>query len=518
VLRNWRAWVLLVLLVGPVLAYMGFGALWLFEHHWLLLAGSLWFASGIVFAVLGSRWTRAQTPILPPLDWDVPQTFAKIDRDAWTLVENEAELADTIALESLSELDLYINTGRRLAKTLAEHYHPLSTNPIENVAVVDVLTALELAAEDLSQLCRQVPGGDMVTPSHWRKAVQVAGYLQRANDIYSYILPIFSPVTGLVRLGTQQMMSRPAWRNMQQNLLRWFFRAFVNRLGTHLIELYSGRLAIGARQYRRLTRRGAGASAAPEHEVPPLRIAVAGARHSGKSRLIALVDRVRSGDLTLVKARLEADGIDVASLDRLRSALWVEAPGYTQTPGSESTRDRATRDQAVEQAVDADLLILVIDGRRDTAAADAAFARAWDQWYVEHPADSLPPAFVVLTGMDDPALGGQWLPPYDWEKGQGPREAAARAKLNALRTSLPPSLTEIVPVGLPESGPFGVAELLLPTLIAEFHRAERVALLRHLRRVATQSKARRLISQFGQSGRWLWNNVRARGRRGARVS
>ena len=42
---------------------------------------------------------------------------------------------------------------------------------------------------------------------------------------------------------------------MQQNVLRWFYQAYVNRLGMHLIELLSGRLAIGAGQYRRLTRR-----------------------------------------------------------------------------------------------------------------------------------------------------------------------------------------------------------------------------------------------------------------------
>ncbi len=33
---------------------------------------------------------------------------------------------------------------------------------------------------------------------------------------------------------------------MQQNVLRWFYQAYVNRLGVHLIELLSGRLAIGA--------------------------------------------------------------------------------------------------------------------------------------------------------------------------------------------------------------------------------------------------------------------------------
>src|SRR5690349_20023307 len=95
----------------------------------------------------------------------------------------------------------------------------------------------------------------MVTPAHWKRAVQAAGYFQKANEIYGYLLPIFQPLGGLVRLGTQKLMVQPAWRNMQQNVLRWFYRAFVNRLGTHLIELYSHRLAIGPDHYRKLTRR-----------------------------------------------------------------------------------------------------------------------------------------------------------------------------------------------------------------------------------------------------------------------
>ena len=41
-------------------------------------------------------------------------------------------------------------------------------------------------------------------------------------------------------------MIRPAWKSMQENLLRWFYHAYENRLGMHLIELFSGRLVIGA--------------------------------------------------------------------------------------------------------------------------------------------------------------------------------------------------------------------------------------------------------------------------------
>jgi predicted GTPase len=503
----------LALLVGPVLIYMGFGALWLFDRGWLLIAGVLWVLAGIVFAVLAARWTRSPRELLPPIDWDAPQTFSRIDREAWAIVEQEADQGDQISLEALTEFDVYIDTGRRLARRLAEHYHPLSTDPIDNVPVVDLLTALELASEDLGHLCRQVPGGDMITPSHWKKAVQVAGYIQRANEIYSYLLPIFSPVTGLVRLGTQQWMVKPAWKDMQQNLLRWFFRAFVNRLGVHLIELYSGRLSIGTDRYRRLTRRRLKTVETFDGDMPPLRVAVAGARDSGKSRLIALLTQLNQAhgpDLALVKARLRGTGVDESALERLRAAQWFEIPGYTHSPGGESARDRATRREAVAQAVEADLLVLVVDARRDTISADLAFAQAWDRWYVEHPNAELPPAVAVLTALDDPTLGGEWKPPYNWEAGQGPRETAVRARINALRTALPASFTEVVPVGLPESQPFGVVENLIPTLVTLLHRAERAALIRHLHSVAARSKARRLLTQVGAHGRTFWGSLRGR--------
>jgi uncharacterized protein len=506
VLRDWRWWVLLILLAGPFAAYLGFGALWLRDHGWLLYAGLIWVATGILATILAARWTKSSTTILPPIDWDAPQTFAKIDRDAWEIVEHEAEESESISIERLTEFELYIATGLRLAKALAEHYHPLTTEPIESVAVVDVLTALELAAEDLARLCRQVPGGDMITPSHWKKAVTVAGYFQRANDMYSYLLPIFSPVTGLMRLGTQQWMVKPAWKEMQKNLLRWFFHAYVNRLGAHLIELYSGRLTIGAHQYRKLTGRAA-TTAAMNGELPSVRIAVAGARGAGKSRLLTLLQEARTGDVSLLKARLESTGLDQNALDHLKDAEWVEIPGYSPTL-SESSRDGTSMSFALQRAVDADLLVLVVDARRDTQLADTAFAHAWDRWFVEHPNSELPPALAVLTGMDHPELGGPWMPPYDWSSGHGPRETAGRARLNALRVSLPPSITEIIPVGLPADTPFGVAELVLPSVLLLLHRAERSALIRHFRRLSSRSKAARLATQVGRQVGSLWSQMR----------
>ena len=255
ILKQWRAWVLVLLLVGPVLAYVGFGTLWLWERGWLWFAALAWIAAGGLFSVLAASGPRMSTPIMPPLDWDSPGTFSPRDREAWKLVEAEADAGESLPMESLIEADLYIETGRKLLTRLASFYHPNASNPLDEVPLVELLTAMELASEDLAQLLRQVPGGDMITLSHWRRAIQVAGYISKANDLYSLVSPILNPLSGLARLGTRELIVKPAWRNMQQNVLRWFYQAYVNRVGVHLIELMSGRLAIGAEQYRRLTRR-----------------------------------------------------------------------------------------------------------------------------------------------------------------------------------------------------------------------------------------------------------------------
>ena len=50
-------------------------------------------------------------------------------------------------------------------------------------------------------------------------------------------------------VAVQAGMNRP-WQMLQENLLVWFFTAYVHRLGTYLIDLNSGRLRVGAERYR----------------------------------------------------------------------------------------------------------------------------------------------------------------------------------------------------------------------------------------------------------------------------
>jgi hypothetical protein len=512
ILKQWRTWVLALLLAGPVLAYVCFGTIWLWEHSWLWIATLLWIGAGAAFSILASRWTRNVHPIMPPLDWSSPGTFSPRDREAWKIVEQEADAGEALPMEALMGPDLYLNTARKLLGRLASFYHPAVSNPLDPVPLVELLTAIELASEDLARLTRQVPGGDLLSLSHWRSAVQVAGYISKANDLYSILSPILNPLSGLARLGTRELLVKPAWRDMQQNILRWFYQAYVNRVGIHLIELMSGRLAIGAEQYRRLTKRAPQVIRHAELHPEPLTVAVDGARGSGKTRLIEALKQALGGDPALGRARFESLGLDPTLFDRLASVRWVEAPGYPPIVEGESRRDRGLRQAAVAAAVDADLVILTVDGRKGLQPADIALAQAWDHHFIEHPDREPPPALVVITGIDAPEFGPVWAPPYDWSAGKSVREAAVRSLFDSMRASLPPTFSTFTAASLADQTPFGVVEHLIPGLAAQLQKAERSALIRQLQSLSSRSKAGRLVSQLGRQARHVWGNLKTRHR------
>jgi hypothetical protein len=79
---------------------------------------------------------------------------------------------------------------------------------------------------------------------------------------------------------------------------------------------------------------------------------------------------------------------------------------------------------------------------------------------------------------------------------------------------LPSNTVEILPVAAGAVPPYGVVETLLPVLAATCHRAERNALIRHLRNASARSRAGRLVRQVGEQGKSLWKHFRDRGKSG----
>lgn len=518
--RNWRTWVLIALFLGPSLVYMGLGAIWLTEHQGpigfrgeLLLYGVLaWVVTGVAFAILGNRWTRKSRPLLPPLDWKSPETFAPQDTQAWQLVQEEAKLADELPMDALSRFDTFEKSGLTIARRLANHYHPESADPIDQVPIVELLTALQLAAEDLARMCRDLPGGDLVTPAHCKRAAKAAGYVQRVSDFYNVLLPVFQPLTGMARLGVQKLVVQPAWRDMQRNLLRWFFEAYLNRLGFHLVELYSGRLAAGAEAYRKISGRTAQVRGAWTDLLGrPLIVAVVGAKGSGRSTLIEGIQRTLATDAELVRKELDKTGIPSLSFDLLKRSQMVEAAAYPVGGIGSKDVDQKLWEQAVSTAASADLVLLTLDAASSDHESDCRFLEAWSQTIGPRNHLERPPLLAVMTHADRPELGSGWFPPYDWKRGQRPREQAIRQKLDAARASLIPAPAVILAVASPAAGaPAGFADALLPELALQLEVAERSALLRAIQEQHARSRGGRLLGQLGREGKKILKRAKPR--------
>lgn len=246
----WRGILLGLLYLLPPVVYFCLGAWWLFEHGLLIYGVVGWISFTLLFAWLSRRWMKDGVKVLPPLDWEKPWTFAPRDADAWKIIQETADRAADLTLDQLTRLDTYQQTTEELAMRVAACYYPGVPNPLDKLPIVELIVAIELAAEDLEGLCRQVPAMDQLTPGHLKGISKAVGYAQTANELYNFALPVFRPVTGLPRLLVQKLVAEPAWKQTKEGLQRWLFRAYVNRLGVHLVELSSGRLRSGSTAYR----------------------------------------------------------------------------------------------------------------------------------------------------------------------------------------------------------------------------------------------------------------------------
>jgi hypothetical protein len=243
--------VLAILYLLPPIVYFCLGAWWLIENGLILYGVMGWIISTILFSWLSRRWLKEGVNILPPLDWEKPWTFAPRDAEAWKIIQDTAERASDLTLDQLTRMEVYQETSEELARRVSACYYPNVENPLDKLPIVDLIVAIELAAEDLEGLCRQVPAMDQLTPGHLKGLSKAMGFAHSAHELYNFALPVFRPVTGLPRLIVQKLVAEPAWKQTKEGLQRWLFRAYVNRLGVHLVELSSGRLRGGSAAYRR---------------------------------------------------------------------------------------------------------------------------------------------------------------------------------------------------------------------------------------------------------------------------
>ncbi len=516
-MSRWRVILVAGLILTPILFLAGAGSFYLWARGWGFF---VWWALALCMGIgytLGWYWQRQRLLLHPP-DFSALRHWTELDQGAWQLVQEYVQATGPLPADKLSSIDFYLATAKELAEKLAAHYHPGTTDPVSNLTVPEILTVIELAAHDLAELVdRYVPGGHLLTVRDWRRARQALDWYQPMNNLYWAITALFAPLETATRFAAWKLGLSQPWQMLQQNLLLWFYTAYVHRLGTYLIELNSGRLKIGAARYRELMQP---ATDAPPDVARPATVEPAQPPASARQVTIAVIGQVKAGKSSLINALL---GEQRALTDVLPATAGVER--YELHPPNIPSRlvfldtvgyghEGPKADQLAitrETAQQSDLMLLVLHARNPARQADVQLLRDLHEWFASHPELKKPPLLAVMTHIDllSPAL--EWSPPYDWRQPTRLKEENIQQALTAAWEHVGTYAAGVLPVCTAVGKVYGIEEWLLPAVAEQLDEAHGVALLRCLRAEIDENKVRKVFHQLlaaaGEAARIVWKVV-----------
>jgi predicted GTPase len=499
-MSRWRIAVLLFLLLAPIVFLAVMGS----YYVWTRWGPIYWWPMTACFALaylLGWHWQR-QRSLLRPVEFPEPLHWTDRDRQAWKLVETRAQAAGKIDPDKLVELQFYVSTTQEMALELARTYSPGVGDPVSQLTIPEILSVIELASHDMSELVdKYLPGGHLLTVNNWRQARLATDWYQTASNVYWMISALFNPLeTGMRYAASQIGVSKP-WQLLQQNLLVWFYTAYVHQVGTYLIDLNSGRLRVGVRRYRELVLKQQvdGSPAAPmpsDKEAPRVTVTVLGQVKAGKSSLInALLGKhlaktdVLPATEDITPYELQPEGIP-------NRFVLQDTVGYGHAGPRED--QLKTTQKAAQQS---DLLLLVMQARNPARQADLALLQALRTWFAGRPDLKLPPILGVMTHIDLLSPAMEWAPPYDWQRPSRVKEQQIQEALATVKEQFGSFLEGCVPVCIAPGKTYGIEEWFLPTIVELLDEAHAVALLRCLRGEIDAGKIQKVFQQALAAGK-----------------
>jgi predicted GTPase len=481
----------------PLLVFGVAGMLWLYERHWLRWAGLVLLCGEALCLWLLRRWSRTDAALLPQPPAVLPPTFAPRDEAAWALVQQYLDRIERgeIVCEGLEQL---LSLGREILERIASHYNPDNREPLLAIQVPLLCRAIEETAHDLAQATAALPLSHRLTIGDAVRGYRLQQKLRPAYNVYRLLYPLFNWYNALFQL----LVTDRLFDLTKQTLIQWLLKWYVDRVGYHAIELYSGKLLL-TRQFDlsapppRTATAETLATSQPA-TAAPMRILVLGQVKAGKSSLVnALFGTAPAAtDVLPMTTQLTSYVLDRPDLGGM---IVVSDMGGYEDPNVPRERLAA----ALAEAQHADLLFLVIAAVNAAREPDRHLLAQLRDQFATQPALRPPPVIVVLTHIDVLRPRREWTPPYNLVSLESTKALAIRGALQAVATELRLPVELIVPVCLLPERLYNVEEALAPLLVQVLPDAKRTLLLRSLKTLRQQEEWELLGRQARATGRWL---------------
>lgn len=501
-LQHWSPWRLAFLAACFVLPLAGLGvagSLWLYERGWLGWAGLAFISSEALALWFFRRWIRGDQSILPQPSVQPPTEFSPREEAAWRLVQEYQERIDRDEIE-LASLEQLLELGKEILGRVAVFYQPTEKDPLFAVQVPLLLRALEETARDLAEVTASLPFAHRITISEMMRGYRFSQKMKPAYELYQlyrFLSPLINPQSGIFRILITDRLFDLTKETLKQWLLKWY----VDRVGYHAIELYSGKLLLTRRDDRLGMLQPKTAKEVAQAQKPatePLRMLVLGQVKAGKSSLVnALFGDLRAATdsvpttMALTPYILERPGMGSA-------VLLYDMGGY-----EDPSAPRERRTQALQEAIHADLIIFVVSAVNAAREPDRQLLTELRAHFAAQPEVRQPPVVIALTHIDLLRPPLEWSPPYNIVTPDSPKARAIRGALEAVAAELGIAPENIAPLCLLPERLYNVEEALAPLLAQLLPEAKRVWLLRSLKTLRGQEQWELVWRQARAAGRFL---------------
>jgi predicted GTPase len=443
---------------------------------------------------------RSEQPLLTLPASSPPPEFSPREEAAWQIVHEYQERIDRNEL-TLSSVNQLLELGEEILSRIAAFARPEEKSPLFAVPVPLLLRAIEETARDLATITTQLPFAHRITISEMVRGYRFGQKMKPVYELYQlyrFLSPLINPQSGIFRI----LITDKLFDLTKETLNQWLLKWYVDRIGYHAIELYSGRLLLTRRSddlSRLQPETAAVMTRAESRASEPLRILVLGQVKAGKSSLVnALFGEMRAmTDSVPTTMQLTPYVLDRPELGG--KVLLCDMGGY-----EDPSAPRERREQAFMEAARADLVILVVSAVNVARAPDRQLLADLRAHFTVQLELRPPPVTVALTHIDLLRPPLEWAPPYNVEQPDSPKAHSIRGALEAVAGDLGVEAEAIAPLCLLPERIYNVNEALLPLLVQQLPEGKRVLLLRSLKTVRAREQWELVWLQARAAGRFLW--------------
>ncbi|HAN75110.1 MAG TPA: GTPase [Planktothrix sp. UBA8402] len=312
--------------------------------------------------------------------------------------------------------------------TVANIYHPEVKYPLLSIYIPQAYQLMRGTVDDLDKLMQKLsPTLNQVTVGQAYQTYQVYQKLEpsarKLLKVWNWAQWLLNPVSALARVSTQKTTNQ-ATQQLLVNLGQSLREVALRNLCCQAIALYSGDTLpvtefsvnnLSFPQAKTQTLRDILTTTKPIEtlEKKPVNLLLVGRTGAGKSSLINTLFQMNQAVVDVLP-----------STDQIQNYQWQTDTGESlnlwDTPGYEQVNRPELREQVLDYATNADLLLLVTPALDPALQMDVDFLREIKQQELELP------IITIVTQVDRLRPIREWQPPYDWQWGNRPKEKAIR--------------------------------------------------------------------------------------------